>query len=291
MKEAMENILKNSGMSNSLSKPEPIKCPYCGNDKPQVQVKHPFKDELRWVHCACDCEIQRIEDFRREQQGRERKAKIIKMLKLSSTMDDIKSMTFDNYKVGEGNKNAYKRIREAIDNFKDRGKTGVFIFGETGNGKSHLTAAGGNELIEKGYAVIYITEKDLFSRLQATKNFKNEESFHEIMGACLDADLLIWDDFMSSQKLGDEEKDWTFQIINGRERANKPIWYTSNITPAEFKGDDIAYKLDDKGRTWWRIVGNNKCVQNKASNYRKSKAMASALGITVEEYEQSEGDN
>lgn len=272
-------------MSNSLSKPEPIKCPYCGNDKPQVQVKHPFKDELRWVHCACDCEIKRIEDFKREQQSRERKAKITKMLKLSSTMDDIKSMTFDNYKVGEGNKNAYKRIREAIDNFKDRGKTGVFIFGETGNGKSHLTAAGGNELIEKGYAVIYITEKDLFSRLQATKNFRNEESFHEIMGACLDADLLIWDDFMSSQKLGDEEKDWTFQIINGRERANKPIWYTSNITPSEFESDEIAYKLDDKGRTWWRILGNNNCVFNKAENYRKLKAMANVTGTSVEEYE------
>lgn len=194
-------------------------------------------------------------------------------------------MTFQNYKKRKGAENAYKEVVDAVKNFDERKKQGVFIFGETGNGKSHLTAAGGNELINRGYAVIYITEKDLFSRLQATKNFKNEESFQEIMGACLDADLLIWDDFMSSQRLTNEEKDWIFQIVNGRERANKPIWYTSNITPDEFQSDAIAYKLDDKGRTWWRIVGNNNCVFNQAMNYRKSTAMAKAMGISVEEYE------
>ncbi|XGA31188.1 ATP-binding protein [Virgibacillus sp. CBA3643] len=194
-------------------------------------------------------------------------------------------MSFSNFDPRKGSEDAQKEVKDAVENFKDRGKLGVFIFGETGNGKSHLTASGGNELINKGYAVIYITEKDLFSRLQATKNFKNEESFQEIMGACLEADLLIWDDFMSSQNLRPEEKDWIFQIINGRERANKPIWATSNITPKEFESEEIAYKLDDKGRTWWRILGNMNCVFNRATNYRKSKAMSRAMGISIEEYE------
>lgn len=188
-----------------------------------------------------------------------------------------------------GAEKAYQEIKSAVENFKERGKLGVFIFGETGNGKSHLTAAGGNELIKQGYAVIFITEKDLFSRLQATKDFRNEETFQEIMGACLDADLLIWDDFMSSQRLRDEEKDWIFQIINGRERADKPIWATSNITPKEFESDEIAYRLDDKGRTWWRIIGNMNCVFNRAANYRKSRAMARALGVSISEYEAKEG--
>ncbi len=281
----MNEILSQAGMSSSTNKPDPVKCDFCGNDKPQTQIEHPFKKEMRWVICACPCEIERLEQFKREQEVKAKRIRINKVLKLSSAMDDIRTMTFDNYKVRKGAEDAHKEIRKAIDHFADRGKTGVFIFGETGNGKSHLTAAGGNELISKGYAVIYITEKDLFSRLQATKNFKNEETFQEIMGACLDADLLIWDDFMSSQRLTNEEKDWIFQIINGRERANKPIWATSNITPEEFESESIAYKLDDKGRTWWRIIGNMNCVFNRATNYRKSKAMARALGISVEDYE------
>lgn len=279
MKKAMNNIMTKAGMSNSLDKPDPIKCNNCGKDKPITQVNHPFEDRLVWAHCACPCEIEELEAFNREQQTKARKRRIERLLRLSSAMDDIKSMTFENYQIREGNQESLKEIRHAIDNFKERGKLGVFIFGETGNGKSHLTAAGGNELIEQGYAVIYITEKDLFSRLQATKNFRNEESFQEIMGACLDADLLIWDDFMSSQKLSDEEKDWTFQIINGRERANKPIWATSNITPKEFQSDEIAYRLDDKGRTWWRIIGNMNCVFNRATNYRKERAIRRAKGL------------
>lgn len=285
MQKAMEQILSQAGMSDSLDKPDPVQCDFCGKDKPQIQMQHPIKDEMRWVHCACPCEIKRHEDFKKEQELKKRKVKINRALKLSSAMEDIKSMTFDNYKIRDGAQQAYEEIRSAVINFDERKKLGVFIFGETGNGKSHLTAAGGNELISKGYAVIYITEKDLFSRLLATKNFNNKESFGEIMGACLDADLLIWDDFMSSQRLSNEEKDWIFQIINGRERANKPIWATSNITPDEFQSDAIAYKLDDKGRTWWRILGNMECIFNQATNYRKSKAMSRAMGISIDDYE------
>lgn len=279
MKEAMNNILKKAGMSDSLDKPEPITCDKCGKDKPQTQVKHPFTNKMHWVHCACPCEIKEMEDFKRDQARKAKQIKIERLLKLSSAMEDIKTMTFENYQKRSGTNEAYEEIKDAINNFERRGKLGAFIFGETGNGKSHLTAAGGNELIKQGYAVIFITEKDLFSRLQATKNFRNEESFHEIMGACLQADLLIWDDFMSSQKLSLEEKDWIFQIINGRERANKPIWATSNITPTEFESNEIAYRLDDKGRTWWRILGNMNCVFNRATNYRREMAVKRAKGL------------
>lgn len=289
MKDVMSRILAQSGMSNSSSELSPIQCQYCGNDKPQTQIEHPFNGEMRWVHCACPCEVKRLEDFKREQEAAKKRARINRTLRLSSAMDEIKDMTFANYRKRPGTELAYEEVRNAVDNFEERGKLGVFIFGETGNGKSHLTAAGGNELIKKGYAVIFIAEKDLLSRLQSTRNFKNEESFAEIMGACMDADLLIWDDFLSSQSLDKHERDWIFQIVNGRERANKPIWYTSNITPEEFrgenKGEKIEFKLDDKGRTWWRILGNSECRLNKAGNHRKSYATARALGMSVEEYE------
>lgn len=279
MEKSMKNILKKAGMSDSLDKPEPIKCDKCKEDKPQTQVEHPFTKQMHWVHCACPCEIKEMEDFKCEQENKAKRIRIERLLRLSSSMEDIKSMTFENYHVREGTEESFKEINDAIENFKDRGKLGVFIFGETGNGKSHLTAAGGNELIKREYSVIYITEKDLFSRLQATKNFRNKESFQEIMGACLEADLLIWDDFMSSQSLKPDEKDWIFQVVNGRERANKPIWATSNITPEEFESDEIAYKLDDKGRTWWRIIGNMNCVFNRATNYRKERAIKRAKGL------------
>ena len=254
-----------------------------------MQIKHPFKEGMRWVSLACPCEAKELERLRSEQVNNEKRARINRALKLSSAMDEIKSMTFANYKVRPGTESAHKEILSAVEKFEARGRLGVFIFGETGNGKSHLTAAGGNELITRGHTVIFIAEKDLLSRLQATRNFNNKESFGEIMSACLDADLLIWDDFLSSQRLSNDEKDWIFQIINGRERANKPIWYTSNITPAEFKGENdgekIEFKFDNKGRTWWRIVANSECIFNRATNRRRAAAEARALGISIDEYE------
>ncbi|MCM3651302.1 ATP-binding protein [Metabacillus litoralis] len=286
MREALQQTLTELGMSDSSNEPKPIYCHDCGNEREQIQIKHPFKDEMRWVPIVCPCVLRKQEEFKREQEFIRKRTKINRALKLSSSMEDIKSMTFENFKMRKGSESTLEEIKDAVERFEDRKKLGVFIFGETGNGKSHLTASGGNALVEKGHAVIFITEKDLLSRLTATKNYNNTESFNEIMSACLEADLLIWDDFMSSQRLTNEEKDWIFQIINGRERANKPIWATSNLTPEEFESDTTAYKLDDKGRTWWRLMANMNCIYNRATNYRKTIAMSRALGVTVDEYDE-----
>lgn len=272
-------------MSPSTSKPEPPLCEHCGEAKELKQMKHPIlKNETRWVPIACQCEIKAIDDFREEQKQKAKNNRIRKLLKLSSELDDMRKKTFDNFIDRKGTENSKKAVLEAVENFPD--SKGLFIFGETGNGKTHLTSAGGNKLIEQGYAVIFITEKDLFKRLEATKNFRNEESFNEIMSACLEADLLIWDDFLSAQNLTKDERDYIFQITNGRERAGRPIWFTSNLSPAEMESDDTAYRIDDKGRTWWRILSNTRKVFNRGANRRKSQVMAEAYGVSIEEYEQ-----
>lgn len=288
VEETMEKILLQKGMSHSSNKPMPVLCEDCGKELEFIQIKHPFKDELRWVPVACECYERSRKEHERQQELYYKKRKIDHALKVSSALDDIRSMNFSNYKIRPGAEKAFEEVKSAVANFEERGKLGVFIFGVTGNGKSHLTAAGGNELIKRGYAVVFMTEKDLLSRFNSTKNFNNKESYHEIMDACLKADLLIWDDFLSSQRLSADEKDWIFQIINGRERANKPIWATTNLTPEEFQSDETAYKLDDKGRTWWRLMANMNCIYNRATNYRKVIATSRALGISIEEYERNE---
>lgn len=279
-------------MSNSLSKPEPQLCDACSTPREIIQIDHPFqRDEhdqpvKRWVHVACPCRIKALEDAKLEQLQREKRLRIDKALRLSSAHEDIKDMRFSNYRKREGNENIYAEVLKAVEEFKERGKLGLFAFGETGNGKTHITAAGGNALIEQGVSVIFLTEKDLFARLAATKNFKNNESLTEILNACMEADLLIWDDFMSSQRLSNDERDWIFQIVNGRERANRPIWFTSNLTPQEFMDDAPKYVLDDKGRTWGRIIGNSISVINRAKDHRKMAAMARMVNVPIEQFEQ-----
>ncbi|MGO4890677.1 ATP-binding protein [Anaerobacillus sp. MEB173] len=278
IQKGMKSMMSMLPISNSTNKPEPVYCPYCKKEN-EVKLRDIPLVGKGWTINACDCEIKRIDDMYREQKAKQRRIRIEKFLKLSSTNEDLVKMTFANFIKRPGSEQTLKEIENAVQNFEKRGKLGVFIFGETGNGKSHLTAAGANELMNQGYSVIYLTEKDLYSRLQETKRFQNPETLLEIMNACLEADLLIWDDFMSSQRLTDDEKDWTFQIINGRERANKPIWLTSNLTPEEFDHPDTKYRFDNKARTWWRLIGNMNCVYNRASNYRAHLAMERMRGI------------
>src|SRR5690625_1418237 len=104
----MNKILANSGMSNSSDELEPIPCQYCGKDKPQTQIEHPFNGEVRWVHCACQCEVERMNEYKREQEAKEKRVRINRTLKLSSAMDEIKSMPFANYRKRPGTESAYE---------------------------------------------------------------------------------------------------------------------------------------------------------------------------------------
>lgn len=275
MKTAMETAWE-SMASDSTSKPI---CPICNKEKPKVEFQHPFKDELTEVTAACPCEIKELEDFEKAQKMKEKKRKIDRILRMSSELDNIKELTFGNYLKREGNEHVIESVKDAVSNFNELQGMGLFIFGISGNGKTHATAAGGNELLKQGYSVIFLTEKDLLNRLKATNNFNNHETFSEVMGASVNADLLVWDDFLSSTRLSADEKDWMFQIINGRERAGKPIWFTSNLTPDEFQSKEIETVLDPKGRTWWRILNNTTPVLNRATNYRKEQVMKRVKGM------------
>lgn len=268
----MSAFLQSLPISGSIDEPEAVYCEYCKKEKAQVLRDIPLIGK-RWTVIACECELKELEERKEEQKQRKKRLKINRLLRLSSANEDLRKMTFDNYHIRNGCEHSYEEVMDAVKNFKKREKLGFMIFGETGNGKTHLTAAGANALIDQNYSVIFLTEKDLLSRLQATKRFSNQDSFTDIMNACLEADLLIWDDFLSSQRLTYEEKDWIFQIVNGRERANRPIWATSNLSPEEFQNPNTAFLLDDKGRTWWRLIANMNCIYNSATNYRAIQAM------------------
>jgi DNA replication protein DnaC len=69
------------------------------------------------------------------------------------------------------------------DGWIDRGGT-ILLFGPSGSGKSHLSAAFGHALIENGYRVLFTRTTDLVQRLQQARQALSLESAIEKLDKC-----------------------------------------------------------------------------------------------------------
>jgi len=122
----------------------------------------------------------------------------------------------------------------------------LVIWGERGNGKSHMCAAVANHLINTGTPALFVTVPDLLSALkQALDNQANteQESYSGRMKLFKKAPVLILDD------LGAESgSSWSdgvvFEILDYRYRGRLPTMIVTNCPLEEFD-PRIASRLQD----------------------------------------------
>lgn len=105
--------------------------------------------------------------------------------------------------------------------------------GETGLGKTHLSLAIANIVINKGYSVVYGTAQNILNDLQ-NENFGRTDNLRYYERAVLNCDLLIIDD------LGTEFKSaysvaCLYNIINSRLSAKLPTIISTNLTFKELE--------------------------------------------------------
>ena len=122
----------------------------------------------------------------------------------------------------------------------------IIFYGGTGLGKTHLSLAIANAVINRGYSVVYGTAQNLLNDLQ-NENFGRYDNIRYYERAVMNCDLLIIDD------LGTEFKNsYTtaelYNIINSRILSRLPTIISTNFTQNE---------LEDKydQRITSRIVG------------------------------------
>lgn len=70
------------------------------------------------------------------------------------------------------------------------------MYGETGLGKTHLSLAIANEVIKKGFSVVYDSAQNLFTRLEKERFGREGGNTEDTVLYC---DLLIW--MISAQSL------------------------------------------------------------------------------------------
>ena len=115
-------------------------------------------------------------------------------------------------------------------------RNGFFFFGSKGTGKTHISAAIANALLEKGKAVICMTERNIFDKIRKTYcEYGGDELAVRVTFERVP--LLIIDD------LGKEKpSEWTlstlYAIVDGRYENALPTIVTTN-----YNFDELVKKL------------------------------------------------
>ena len=144
-------------------------------------------------------------------------------------------------------------------NFSPRSKS-ILMMGATGLGKTHLSLAIAQAVIDKGYGVIYASAQNLLSALEKER-FARTLTEMDNLQALLDCDLLILDDlgaefptqFVSSS---------IYNIVNSRMGAGKPMIINTNLT-----ANELRERYTD--RIVSRIVGTYEILTFTGSDIRQ----------------------
>ena len=110
---------------------------------------------------------------------------------------------------------------------------GIFMFGATGLGKTHLSLAIAGVVAAKGYSVAYGSVQDLLRRIENEHFGRAEDA--GTLDTLLSADLLILDD-LGTEFDSPFSRSTIYNILNNRISASKPLILSTNLLPEEIEG-------------------------------------------------------
>ena len=147
-------------------------------------------------------------------------------------------------------KNNYEYCKAYAENFTTD-TMGLFMYGKTGLGKTHLSLAIANVVIDKGYDVYYGSVQSIMDKLEAERfgRLPREDSIKEDI---LNCDLLIIDD-LGTEFTTQYTNAELYNIINSRILASLPTIISTNL---ELK--DIADRYSQRVAS--RIIGSSVAV-------------------------------
>lgn len=111
--------------------------------------------------------------------------------------------------------------------------TNIFMTGKTGLGKTHLSLAIANEVIRKGFGVIYVSAPNLVSALER-ETFSREPVEERTEDALMECDLLIVDD-LGTEFQSSFSSSAIYNLFNSRLLLRKPVIFNSNLDLKELE--------------------------------------------------------
>lgn len=119
--------------------------------------------------------------------------------------------------------------RYAVTFSKDSGN--LLFIGNTGLGKTYLSACIARTVTERGYSVIYESAGHFFSKMEQARFNPNDQTRAEVLSIA-SCDLLILDD-LGTELPGQFVTATLYSVINDRLLAGKPIVISTNLNIEE----------------------------------------------------------
>jgi DNA replication protein DnaC len=216
-------ILKKNGWSENAMQPQYV-CPVC-QDKGFIEGR------------MCNCHRQLLKDIMRQE--------ISKIAPLDDCTFDNFSLDYysdaplDNAIVPRNKMSIiFTNARNYAQNFPASNSNIIFL-GNTGLGKTHLSLAIANTVINKGYYVCYGTSQNICDDLQNEQFGRGDEAYYS-KAQVLGCDLLILDD-LGTEVNNQYTVATIYNIINSRILKKKPTIISTNL---EF--DELLDKYDQR---------------------------------------------
>ena len=238
-------------------------CDKCGEP---IQKIIELLGSKRKVPIVCSCRKKELEEKEKLELNLEKQNRLKSLMKNSLMEQSFFEKTFEAWDFNKGSKSMYNLGFKYSDNFKKAKENGLglLIHGSPGNGKSYLSFAIANKLLQKQIPVICISINGLLERIRETYSKWGKEGEAEILKSLGNADLVVLDDLGTEQST-----DWSvtkvYNIIDSRYRNKLPLIVTTNHSL-----DDLREMYGE--RTVDRLLEMCTPIQNNGPSIRKEKA-------------------
>ena len=147
------------------------------------------------------------------------------ILRRSGISEAFRKKRFDNFDFSrdKATMDGYKIATGYALNFKDKEKdrdNSIMFIGQVGSGKTHLSLAIANELMEDGVGVVYMSYREVITRLK--QNIMDEVYYHRVISKYKNARVLLIDDLFKG-KITESDINIVFELLNFRYFNKLPV--------------------------------------------------------------------
>lgn len=225
---------------------------YCGKcNTPKQSIIHINGKEIK-VPCSCKC----------ESEAYEREMAMIKAREKQLYIDNLKKMSLIGKRYENASFNKCENTNESFARAKQRCQKycsiaeealqngyGIYLFGNSGVGKTLLTACMCNELTSNMKQCLFTNFFEISKTIRASYNSKME-SEENLINKIVNVDFLFIDDIGTEQLKKNGEDTWLqekiYDIINKRYNEKKPTIFTSNYNLNELINRGMMDKTVDR---------------------------------------------